>query len=137
MSSAKKRGFLADPKFLTYKGFKVCDESDCGVQLWYLSFGDDNNKPKFKDCAKHPYTDKSGYVLYYTNQCPFTAKYVPIIENIAKDNGVEFHSIHITSKEDAQNASAPVTTYALFYDGEYVTNEILSDKKFLKLINNS
>ncbi|MBR3277546.1 MAG: YoaP domain-containing protein, partial [Lachnospiraceae bacterium] len=25
------------------------------------------------------------------------------------------------------------TTYALFYDGEYVTNEQMNDKKFLKL----
>ena len=34
----------------------------------------------------------------------------------------------------AQNAPTPVTNYALFFDGEYVSNEILSDKKFLKMI---
>ena len=27
----------------------------------------------------------------------------------------------------------PITNYALFYDGEYVTNEQMNDKKFLKL----
>ena len=37
LSSAKKRGFLADPKFLKYKGFSDCDEADNGVQLWYLT----------------------------------------------------------------------------------------------------
>ena len=30
-------------------------------------------------------------------------------------------------------APTPVTTYALFFEGEYVTNEQMSDKKFLKL----
>ncbi|MCI7796733.1 MAG: YoaP domain-containing protein, partial [Lachnospiraceae bacterium] len=74
------------------------------------------------------------YVLYYTNQCPYTAKYVPVIETIARENGVPFRSVHITNREEAQNAPTPVTTYALFCDGEYLTNEILSDKKFIKLI---
>lgn len=134
LSSAKKRGFLAEPKFLTYKGFSVCDESDNGIQLWYLPFAKDAKKPEFKACAKHPHTDENGYVLYYTNQCPFTAKYVPIIENTAKEHNIPFRSVHITTTEQAQNAPSPVTTYALFYNGEYLTNEILSDKKFLKLI---
>lgn len=134
LSSAKKRAFLADPKFLTHKGFSVCDESDNGIQLWYLPFENDADKPQFKECAKHPHIDDTGYVLYYTNQCPFTAKYVPVIENTARDSGIRLRSVHIETKEQAQNAPSPVTSYALFHNGEYLTNEILSDKKFLKLI---
>ena len=79
LSSAKKRAFLADPKYLTAKGFSVCDESDCGIQLWYLPFDKNAEKPRFKECAKHPHIENMGYVLYYTHQCPFNAKYVPII----------------------------------------------------------
>lgn len=135
LSSAKKRGFLAEPKFLIHKGFTVSDESDNGIGLWYLPFAEGAKKPEFKDCAKHPHVEEMGWVLYYTNQCPFPAKYVPIIEKVAQENGVEFHSIHITDRESAQNAPTPVTNYALFFDGEYVTNEILSEKKFLKMIN--
>ena len=70
----------------------------------------------------------------YTSQCPFNAKYVPILEKTAKENGIHFHTIHLVSKEDAQNAPSPITTYALFYNGEYLTNEELNDKKFLKLV---
>jgi predicted GNAT family acetyltransferase len=134
LSSAKKRAFLADPKFLAYKGFTVSDESDNGIQLWALPFDETAAVPKFKENAKHPAVEEKGYVLYYTNQCPFTAKYVPIICDLAKEHNVPFQAIHIESKENAQNAPTPVTTYALFYNGEYVTNEILSDKKFLKMI---
>ena len=93
LSSAKKRPFLSDPKFLEYKGFRMCDESDCGIQLWYLPLKDDGIIPKFKECAKHPHTDETGYVLYYTDQCPFNAKYVPVLEKTAKDNGIEFKAI--------------------------------------------
>ena len=75
-----------------------------------------------------------GYVLYYTSQCPFNAKYVPIVEEVARENGVSFRAIHLQSKEEAQNAPTPVTTYALFYDGAYLTNEQMNDRKFLKLL---
>jgi hypothetical protein len=134
LSAAKKKPFLADPKYLKHKGFTVCDEADNGIQLWYLPFSPDTPKPRFKDCAQHPHTDGTGYVLYYTNQCPFNAKYVPIVEQTARENNVPFKAIHIDTKEAAQNAPTPVTTYALFLDGEYLTNEQLNDKRFLKLI---
>lgn len=134
LSSAKKKPFLADPKFLKYKGFEVVDEADNGIQLWYLPFGKDAVKPQLKECAKHPHIDEKGYVLYYTNQCPFNGKYVPIVEKCANDNNIPFKAIHLTSKEDAQNAPTPITTYALFKDGEYLTNEQMNDKKFLKLV---
>ena len=75
-----------------------------------------------------------GYVLYYTSQYPFNAKYVPIIEEVAKQKAVPFKVIHIQTKEDAQNAPTPITTYALFFDGRYITNEQMNDKRFLKLL---
>lgn len=134
LSSKKKKPFLADPKFLQHKGFQVCDESDNGIQLMYVPFEKTAIAPKFKECAKHPHTEESGYVLYYTSQCPFNAKYVPIIENVAKENNVPFKAIHLQTKEAAQNAPSPITTYALFFNGEYLTNEQMNDKRFLKLL---
>lgn len=134
LAAAKKKPFLADPKFLKYKGFTVCDEADNGIQLWYLPFSSNISMPQFKECAKHPHIEEKGYVLYYTSQCPFNAKYVPVLQQTAKENGILFHSIHIDSREKAQNAPTPVTNYALFYDGKYITNEQMNDKRFLKLV---
>ena len=134
LSAAKKKPFLADPGFLKHKGFMVADEADNGIQLWYLPFTKKSEIPSFKDCAKHPRIKEDGFVLYYTHQCPFNAKYVPIVEETAKKNGVPFHSILIDSERNAQNAPTPVTTYALFYNGDYLTNEQMNDKRFLKLL---
>ncbi|MBQ1805687.1 MAG: YoaP domain-containing protein [Oscillospiraceae bacterium] len=134
LSSAKKKPFLADPKFLKYKGFSVSDEADNGIQLWYLPFSPDAEPPRFRDCARHPHIDEPGYVLYYTSQCPFNAKYVPIVEKTAVEQGVPFRAIQLTTREAAQSAPTPVTTYALFHDGEYLTNEQMNDKRFLKLL---
>lgn len=95
LSSKKKKPFLADPKFLQYKGFKVCDEADNGIQLWYLPLEENASLPEFKECAKHPHIEENGYVLYYTSQCPFNAKYVPVVEEAARQNGVPFQAIHL------------------------------------------
>ena len=134
LSSAKKKTFLADPKYMKHKGFFVCDEADNGIQLWYLPFYENAINPQFKECAKHPHIEEMGYVLYYTNQCPFNAKYVPILEEIAKERSVMFKAIRLESKEDAQNAPTPITTYALFLNGDYLTNEQMNDKRFIKLL---
>lgn len=133
LSSAKKKGFLADPKYLAYKGFRVADGSDVGIQLWYLPFRDGEEPPRFKDCAKHPRTAESGFVLYYSDQCPFTYYWVPRLAAAAAEHGAALKVVPIDSREAAQNAPSPVTNFALFRDGAFITHEILSEKKFLAL----
>ena len=134
LSSAKKKPFLSDPKYLDHKGFKVADVSDAGINLMYFPFDDQAEVPRFKECAKHPHIDEKGYVLYYTNQCPFNGKYVPILEKTASDHNIPFKAIKIESKEQAQSAPSPCTSYALFKDGEFLTNEQQNEKRFLKLV---
>lgn len=134
ISSPKKTSFLSDPKYLAYKGFKTADSADPFFTLMYLPFEENAPLPQFKSCAKHPHIDKQGFVIYYTHGCPFTAKYVPLIENIAKQKSVPFESILLDSMEKAQNAPMAWTNHAVFYNGEYVTNEILSEKKFDELM---
>ena len=73
-------------------------------------------------------------MLFFTGQCPFNAKYVPIVEQTAKEHNIPFKAIHLESREAAQNAPTPITTYALFCDGEYLTNEQMNDTKFIKLL---
>lgn len=132
-AEGKKREFLADPKYLAHKAFTVADVSDCGINLMYLPLIPNAEPPRFKDCAKYPKIAERGFVAYYTDQCPFTFYWVPRVAEVAKEHGVPFTAIRIETKEQAQNAPAPVTTYALFRDGEFVTQAIQSDKKFLAL----
>ena len=132
-AEGKKREFLSDPKYLAYKGFLTADTSECGITLLYLPFAPDAQPPKFQDCAKRPQTSETGFVIYYTDQCPFTYYWVPRVAEVAAEHGIPLKTIHITDRETAQNLPAPVTTYALFRDGKFVTHAIQSDKKFLKL----
>jgi ribosomal protein S18 acetylase RimI-like enzyme len=134
LSSQIKKPFLSDPKYLKYKGFMVCDTASPYFELLYLPFIDDAEKPRFKESAKHGKINEKGIVLYYSNQCPHTEKYTPLIAEIAKEKGCDFKLIKYETTEEAQNASSPFTTYSLFYDGQIVTNEVLSEKKFIKFL---
>lgn len=132
-SDGKKREFMSDPKYLEYKGFKVADKSACGITLMYFAFDENADLPQFKTCAKEPKTDEKGFIIYYTDQCPFTYYWTERVRQVAEENGIELKLVHITDKQTAQNMSAPVTTYALFKDGKFLTHVIQSDKKFLAL----
>lgn len=134
LSSEKKKPFLSDPKYLKYKGFKIADKAEPYYELFYLPFDDEGEKPRFKEQVKKPHIDEDGFVLYYSHQCPYTAKYVPLVEDVAKRRGIEFKSILFETTNQAQNAPAPFTSYSLFYNGKFITHEILSDKKFEKII---
>ncbi|MDD6799205.1 MAG: YoaP domain-containing protein [Firmicutes bacterium] len=132
-SEGRKKEFLSDPKYMAYKGFTDADRSDAGITLMYLPFDISAAPPRFKTCAKHPKIYENGFVIYYTDQCPFTYYWVPRVEEAAKEYNIPLKVIHITDKAAAQNAPAPVTTYALFKDGKFLTQAIQSDKKFLAL----
>lgn len=132
-SDKRKKEFLSDPKYMTYKGFSVADTTATGINLMYLPLKENVQPPKFKECAKTPSISEKGFVIYYTDQCPFTYYWVPRVQEVARNNGIPLKVIHITDKKSAQNVPAPVTTYALFKDGRFVTQAIQSDKKFLKL----
>lgn len=134
-SVGRKKEFLADPKYLSYKGFKVADTSDCGISLMYLPFKEGEVIPSFKEKAKHLKVEEDGFFLYYTDQCPFTYYWVPRVQEVAKEHNIPLKVIHVTTLKEAQNLPSPVTTYALFKDGKFVTNSIQSDKKFLALSN--
>ena len=66
-------------------------------------------RPAFKACARHPHTDGEGYVLYYTSQCPFNAKYVPLVEKTAREHGVKFRAVHLQK----QLCSVPICNIVL------------------------
>lgn len=134
ISAEKKRPFLTDPKFLKAQGFQTCDAAEPYFELLYLPFSPDAPRPQFRACCKEAAIGEKGYVLYYTDQCPFAQKYARIIAAAAEEQDEQMVLRQFASMQDAQSAPCAVTNYALFYDGQFITNEILSETKFQKLL---
>ena len=136
LSSPVKKPYLADKSYLEHKGFEQVDSLEPYFELLYLPFAADYKPvPQFTERVKNNPVLPAGFVLYYTFQCPFTAKYVPEIEQLAKDRKLVFQSIHLKSRDEAYQAPTPYTSYSLFYNGVFLTHEILSENAFLKLLN--
>lgn len=133
ISSKKKMPFISDPSYLTYKGFQIADIQE-PFHLLYLPFHKDVKIPKFKDCVKDVCLQFSGYTLYYTDQCPHTNVYAKMFKEKMQAAGIPVQIHHIKTAKEARNAPCPFTTYALFHNDRFLTNEILSEKKIDKLI---
>lgn len=82
LASAKKKPFLADPKFWSTKDLEFAMKQIM-VFSYVLSIWWKCELPKLKECAKTALYRRKRICLYYTSQCPFNAKYVPVIEDIA------------------------------------------------------
>lgn len=134
ISSPKKLPFLSDPQYLKDRGFQVADSASPHFELLYLPFGGAAPVPRFKDCAREGRIPEPGMVLCYTSQCPHTAKYAPLIEEIARQKGKTLTLRKLETTEQAQAAPSPVTTYSFFNEGRFVTHEIFSEKKFVKYL---
>jgi predicted GNAT family acetyltransferase len=134
LSSTVKKPFLSDPKYLKHKGFIVCDTAKPYFELLYLPFAADAPKPIFLDCCKEGVLPEEGLVLCYSDQCPYSEEYALYIASAAKEKDVKLKLIKYTDHSQAQAASSPFTTYTLYNNGQFVTNEIQSVPKFLKLL---
>lgn len=134
LASKKKKPFLSDGDYLKYKGFKVADTSFADFELLFFPFTKDEAIPKIKECAKTGSISDETLTLYYTNQCPYTEKYVNLIKDIADSRNVNMNIKKFNNMKEAQNSPSPFTTYSIFYKGNFLTNEILSEKKFIKFL---
>ncbi len=106
----------------------------CLISQLYLRVDVDAEVPRFNPTVKELPIQECSITLYFTNQCPHAEKYARLIEEVARDNNVSFNAIKLLDAESAQRSPAPFTTYSLFIKGTFITNEILTEKKFGTLL---
>lgn len=135
---SKKKPFLSEKSFFLKQGFEVCDKAEPYFELLVKRFNPDAALPQFKNCAKEGMPEGiKGMDIFYTTQCPFTLPYIELISEVVRESEMPIRVHQINTKEAAQNHFCPVTTYSIFIDGLYVTNEIQTAEKLLKLIKQS
>lgn len=137
LSSDKKRPFMSDKKFFMNQGFQISDTARPYFELLYLPLiSGEAETPKFNDTAKNGQCDDNdGFKVYYSNQCPYMHYYIDLQSKTAEKEGLKYEAILIDSKEKANKNPSPFTIYSLFYKGEFITQELTAEKKFLNIIN--
>lgn len=134
VTADKKRPFLSDPGFYAHHGFTVADTAPPFYRLVALPFSPAAAPPTFAESVKAPKVAAAGTAVYYTDHCPYTEKYMGLLKAVAEKRGAAFTAVKLESAAAAQNAPNPFTTWAMFQDGAFVTNEIFSPAKFEKYL---
>ncbi|MGE7692937.1 GNAT family N-acetyltransferase [Lysinibacillus sp. NPDC094177] len=134
--SKKNLPFLSDKRFFEHLGFKVVDQAAPYFQLAVYKFNESVDRdPSFKLQVKNPLSNNRGIVIYFTAQCPFAVGVIDDLKNIAEKRGIPFRTYQLMTKDEAQNAPIIWTTFGLFYNGQFITHEIMGANKFEKLLN--
>lgn len=133
LSSTKKMPFLSDPEFYRHKGFSTVDTTQPYYELLALPLVADAPPPRFKDCLFTQVPER-GVSIWYTDHCPHNTKYLPLLRAVVLGNSVPFHEHKLLSPAEAQNAPNPFTTFAMYFNGRLVGNEIFSEAKMQKFL---
>jgi ribosomal protein S18 acetylase RimI-like enzyme len=134
LSSAKKRPFLSDGKFLRKYGFVTCDTAGSYFELIALKLHPGSPDPMFLPHVKNPIVNYGpGIDLYYTAQCPFAPDYAQIARQLAVDEGVNIRVHHLDTQDKARAHSSAWSTYSLYKNGVFITHEIQTAAKLLAL----
>lgn len=135
VSSSKTKPFLTDKKFFIKNGFQVVDTANPYFELLVLRFKENAEIPKFTENAKAGICqNKNGFTFIYSNQCPFMEEYIGLLSEILKIKNINYEIIKLTSYKEAQEIGSPFGTLGIYYKGEFLTHELMSEKKFEKLI---
>jgi GNAT superfamily N-acetyltransferase len=137
VASRKKRPFMSDPKFLSLQGFEIVDEAPPYFDLWCKKNNPDAPNPKFFDSSRHAKCEnKDGIVVYFSNTCPFNEYYVKtVLKDFAARKHIPLKIIEIDSQQAGHKVPVPWIIHSLFYNGEFLTHELKSEKGLEKLFN--
>ena len=135
VSSVKVKPFLTDKKFYLKHGFEIVASASPYFELLVLKFNKNARIPQFADNLKNAtYSYRKGFAFIYSNQCPFMEEYVGLMSEISKSKKIPFEINKLKNHREAQQIGSPFRTLGIYYNGEFKTHELMSEKKFEKFI---
>jgi ribosomal protein S18 acetylase RimI-like enzyme len=89
--------------------------------------------PQFRDCEKQLGSYKGLHVIY-ANQCPWVARSINDLREIAAKTGWELHVTELKTAHEAQNAPSVYAVFNLVYNGKLLVDHYISNTRFQNII---
>jgi len=89
--------------------------------------------PKFRDWEKQ-LSQYQGLNIIYANQCPWVARSIKELSEIAKKKGLKLKIVELENARQAQDAPSIYTAFNLIYNGKLLVDHYISSKRFLNII---
>jgi len=90
--------------------------------------------PEFEDWEKQ-LSKYEGLNIIYANQCPWVARSIEDLGEIAKMKGLELKVTELENAKQAQNAPSIYATFNLVSNGKLLADHYISNTRFLNIIN--
>lgn len=130
---AEDRPYLNKKADFMAQGFRLAAKAAPYFELWYYPLEQNADVPRFLPELETTAVEDEGFVLYYSNQCPHTAKAVLRMQAKAAEIGTDLKVIHLAKPKEARAIPCAYTTFALFYNKQFVTHEVLTAAEFAKI----
>lgn len=89
--------------------------------------------PKFRDWEKQ-LNQYKGLNIIYTNQCPWVARSIKELSEIATEKGLKLELTELKNTRQAQDAPSIYATFNLIYNGKLLVDHYISSRRFLNII---
>ncbi len=132
LGAKKQKSWLTDQSFAQKFGFKVVDTTDNGYELLALSF--DGTTPRFTKNAKTQKIESKELTIYYDMQCPYVYQNIEMIKHHCETNDVPVALIQVDTLQKAKDLPCVFNNWGVFYNGNFVTVNLLLDVESLKRI---
>lgn len=130
ISSKKKKPYLSEKKFFENFGFKIVDNIG-EYQLLSLNFK--KEIPHFNETAKQMKIKNKDLTIYYSCECPFIENCINEVKEFAEENKIKLNIEKVDTIEKAKNLPCVFNNWAIFYNGEYISNLLLNKNMAEKL----
>lgn len=135
ISSQKKRPYLVDKKVMVHFGFQCCDEAFPWYQLLVKKFDSAAADPLFLDSARRGRLEGAeGLDLFYSPACPFNQDFTGMMADIGRSRRIPVRVHRLDTREQLEHLPVPSGIFAAFLDGEFLSAEIITEKKFQTLL---
>jgi ribosomal protein S18 acetylase RimI-like enzyme len=123
--------FIATKELFLKNGFEVVAEAG-NYELLVFKLKE-RSLPRFNDWQKQ-LNNYQGLNIVYSNQCPWVARSIPELTEIAGENGLELKVTKLETAKQAQNAPSIYSVFSLVYDGKLIADHYISNTRFLNIL---
>jgi hypothetical protein len=122
---------MAGKELFLKNGFEIVEKADrFELLVTQLKKGP---LPKFTNWEQQ-LNNYQGLNIIYSNQCPWVARSIPELEEIASKNNLELTITELETAKQAQNAPSIYSVFNLVYDGKLITDHYVSNTRFLNIL---
>jgi hypothetical protein len=127
--------FMARKELFLGSGFELCDTAPPYYEL-LVRKNRGTPLPEFTAKAKNTTLDNGdGLVFIYSDQCPYIARFMNIMIEVAEEMQLPVRKIKLNSAGQARQMPFGYGTYGVFYNGSFLTHDIMTGNEFAKLLN--